>query len=167
MKVSVRPATVEDAESIVRAHYSAVHKTAARDYPQDILDEWSPAVTAERIGKFESLVRDNPENEVIVVAEIDGKVIGFGSIVPAKNELRAVYVSGDAGSSGAGRAIVEYLELQARKLNVTELNLDSSINAEAFYAKLGYEAIGKGKHPMRSGRLMDCVRMRKQFENHK
>lgn len=160
MTIVVREAKLEDAELIVRAHYSAVHTTAKGHYAQSILDEWSPSVTPERIGKFENLIK-NPEGEIILVAELDGKVVGFGSIVPNKNELRALYVSADVNSKGAGSALIEHLESKARQLDMAELNLDSSITAEAFYVKHGYEIVRHGKHPLRSGNLMDCVVMKK------
>ena len=152
MTIFVREATVDDAVAIIQAHFSAVHKTVAKDYPQEILDEWSSDDFSQRVVKMKQIIENSPENEVLVVAEFDGKVVGFGSIVPEKKELRAVYVSSDAGQKGVGKAILEKLESKARELEVPELNLDSSLTAEHFYAKHGYEVIQRAQHSLNSGR---------------
>lgn len=161
MNIVVRDAKVEDAESIVTAHFSAVHQTAAKDYAQEILDEWSSSNLSERVAKMEQVIKNSPEGEVMIVAELDGRVVGFGSIVPKKNELRAVYVSAEAGSRGVGQAILEELESKARKLKVPELNLDSSFTAEHFYVIHGYQVVERSQHTLSSGRKMGCVIMRK------
>ncbi len=165
MTITVRDAVVKDAEAIVQAHYSAVHQIASKDYPVEILNEWSPSNLSERIAKFERLIEGNSEGEIIVVAELDGKVVGFGSIVPDKKELRAVYVSAAAGAKGVGKAILEHLESKAKELNVPELNLDSSVTAEHFYARHGYEVIRRGLHRLNSGRQMACIFMRKEIKH--
>jgi putative acetyltransferase len=163
ISVIVRFATVNDAEAILRAHYAAVHETAAKDYPQEILDEWSTTVGRERIEKFEKQLRENPDKEIVVVAEGDGQIVGFGAIVPANKELRAVYVSPHAGGKGLGTAILQFFEDAARKLDVPELNLDSSLTAEDFYVKQGYTVVRRGKHKLRFGNVMDCVHMKKEL----
>ena len=106
-------ATAEDAEGILRVHYDAVHKFAARSYPPEILDEWSSVVDERRIAATSRNISENPDDEICLVAELHGistgkvektaekeaektaqnKIIGFASVVPKNNELRAVYVS--------------------------------------------------------------------------
>lgn len=98
-KIRVRSAREDDAEGILRAQHSAVHVTAARDYPAGVVAEWSAPVTRERVRRY--LSRSFPE-ETTVVAEHDGEIAGFGSIVAAENELRAVYVSAKYGRLGIG-----------------------------------------------------------------
>jgi hypothetical protein len=41
---SIRPSTHADAEGILRAHHSAVHGTAKKDYPEQIWNIWSMPV---------------------------------------------------------------------------------------------------------------------------
>jgi GNAT superfamily N-acetyltransferase len=83
------------------------------------------------------------------------------AIVPANSELRALYVSAEHGRKGVGRAILLELEALARKAGVTELRMDSSVNAARFYEANGYLAIERAEHTLRSGVRMECVRMRK------
>jgi putative acetyltransferase len=68
----------------------------------------------------------------VLVAESNSRIAGFGMIVPADEELRAVYVDPAFGRQGVGTAILHRLEQTARERSVDRLNLSSSINAEAF-----------------------------------
>jgi len=44
------------------------------------------------------------------------------------------------------------------------LTLHTSINAEAFYSKQGFEVIEYGTHRLASGQEMACVKMQKTLE---
>ncbi len=102
--------------------------------------------------------------EVAVVAETqEGKVIGFGSIVPAKSLLGALYVDPSHGHQGVGTEILTRLETLAQNAGLTELNMDSSLNAEAFYSSHGYKTIKQAEHILMSGRRMVCVQMTKSL----
>ena len=144
-------------------HHEAVHKTAAHDYEIDILDEWSSSLTDERLNQMKSQLTFNPDHTIMIVAELDGFIVGFGEIAPAKNELRAVYVLPAKGRMGIGKRLLHHLEDLARSHGVDSLWLDASLNAEAFYAAHGYESTGRGIHELRSGRKMTCVKMGKRL----
>ncbi|WP_119271633.1 GNAT family N-acetyltransferase [Taklimakanibacter deserti] len=98
-----------------------------------------------------------------VLAEIGGEIVGMGSIIPAKNELRACYVAPGAARQGVGSALIREIERMALEHGLTWLELDASVTSEPFYAALGYEAHGRGEHMLSSGQRMACVKMRKDF----
>lgn len=158
---SVRQARPGDAQGILQAHRSAVRGTAANAYSQDVVDGWAPATfSLERIEAFTRSI-ERGDAVVIVAEDGTGEIIGFGSIVPANSELRALYVRAEHGRQGVGRAILLELEALARRAGVIELRMDSSVNAASFYEANGYIAIEHGEHTLQSGVSMQCVRMRK------
>ncbi len=158
--VHLRPGTVADANDLVRVHFVAIHGTASKAYPADVLfcwvvapdDEQRCAVTRETIERGD---------ELFVVAEVDGVVCGFGSIVPASEELRAVYVDPSIGGGGVGSAILRRLEELASDRGLPKLQMDASINAEGFYSKHGYAVSHRGMHRLADGVEMACVTMSK------
>lgn len=160
MKILIRPAKEKDAKGILEAHYSAVHDTCSKDYAQNILNDWSPKVTGERVDKY--LSESFPE-ETTYVAEVDGEIAGFGAIVESENELRAVYVSSKFSGLGVGSKLLERLEKVARDRGCSELHMVSSLTAEAFYKRHGYQAIEHSEHTLLSGKKMACVKMRKDL----
>ena len=82
-------------------------------------------------------------------------------VIPEKAEIRAVYVHPKAGRQGVGRALLRRLETEAQEQGVTTLHLESSLNAQAFYAAQGYLAQGQGLHRLAGGLEMPCCEMSK------
>jgi putative acetyltransferase len=160
--LKIRDAVESDALAIYEVHREAVHITASKDYDQAILDEWS-SNAVNRVDLLRAHILDNPDRTVMVVAELDGKVVGFGEIVPSKNELRAVYVSPSAGRQGVGKALLNEIESIARQHHVKFLWLDSSLTAAKFYADNGYQNDGDSEHELKTGRMMKCVKMSKKL----
>jgi putative acetyltransferase len=157
----VRPAVTADAEAIVRTHHEAVWNTARSHYSPDVLEAWAVKLAD---SSYEQVRREILDAELVVlVAESLSRVAGFGMIVPADEELRAVYVDPAFGRQGVGAAILERLEQIAGERGVTRLDLSSSINAEAFYATHGYEVVERTTLRLRSGCEMACVRMTKNL----
>ena len=155
MTVSVRAMRAEDARAFFDVHRAAIREIAAADYPAAVIEAWAPPVTDAHV---EQLLA-NPDGEVRLVAEIDGRIVGMGAIVPANAELRACYVAPDAARLGVGTAIVGALEQLARDHGLTALELDSSLTAEPFYRALAYVSEGRITHRLRTGQEMASVRM--------
>jgi putative acetyltransferase len=158
-QITVRLARHEDARPIPDVQYDAVHKTAAKDYPPQVLSEWSAPVTQERIQAF----LQNPDNELRLVAEINGEIVGFGALVLEQNELRACYVKSSAVRRGVGTMLLGELERQAVSAGTVTLHLASSTTAENFYLANGYKVVKCGEHTLRTGRKMACVKMLKRL----
>jgi putative acetyltransferase len=104
----------------------------------------------------------NPDRELRLLAEVDGVVLGLGALCIKKSELRACYVLPEGARQGIGTALVREIERIALDHHLDHLELLSSINAEPFYASLGYQSDGCTEHVMR-GRPMAAVRMSKRL----
>ena len=161
----LRPGRPHDALAILEVQRSAIRQTAVSAYNPAIIDEWAPAVIVrERVETFQRWIERGKEL-IVVATDSDGKIIGFGSIVPANSELRAVYVAAACSGHGVGRALLARLEELARDAGLTELRMDASINAVPFYEANGFISLERGEHVMSSGGRMACVRMRKALRS--
>lgn len=67
-----------------------------------------------------------------------------------------------AGKS-VGAALLAALEEHAVRNGVRELQLDSSLNAVAFYERAGYSAVAQAVHELGSGVSIPGVTMRKSL----
>ncbi len=161
LDVNIRPAIVADAIAIIDLHFAAVHQSASSFYPLEVLNNWSTQPDETRYDHIRRALEKG--EELFVVAEDASGVIGFGSIVPLLQELRAVYVHPRAGRRGVGSAILRCLEQLALDRGVLQLQMDASINAEAFYRRAGYEILERGVHRFRSGGEMACLKMKKSL----
>ncbi len=73
-EVEIRFAVQKDVEGILLAHRSAVRQTAAKDYPPEVIEEWSAPVSPERVERY---IANSLPKETTNVAVIDNKIAGF------------------------------------------------------------------------------------------
>ncbi len=98
------------------------------------------------------------------VAEIDGRIIGFGSVIVADGEIGAVYVDPEFTRQGVGQAILERLEDVARQAGLTNIKVGSSLVALRFYEQNGYSQAEAFIHTsQRTGVDIPCVWMSKEL----
>ena len=82
-----------------------------------------------------------------VVAYMDGVAVGCGAVRKMEGEtaeLKRMYVAPEARGKGIGRAVLEALEAEARRLGVKTLLLETGIRqaaATAMYRSAGYRDI--------------------------
>jgi putative acetyltransferase len=162
-KISIRAANSDDLLAICKVHYDAVHITAAKDYDQQILDQWSSPVNDERVDEYRR--RFDPDKEITLVAQINGKVVGLGCFLVVSKELNAIYVSPDLAGQGVGSQLLKELEKIASSKGIKEIWLDSSLTAEKFYSRLGFVSDGQAEHTLRSGQKMACIKMHKRLQD--
>jgi putative acetyltransferase len=161
MSVFVRPMRSEEARRFLEIHHESVRGIAAKDYPAAVIDAWAPLpITDETIERF----LRNRDNEIRLMAEIDGQPVGIGALVLSTSELRACYVAPSTSRRGVGAAIVAEIERLAREHRLLSLRLESSLTAEPFYMALGYVVEERGELVLGSGVPMTAITMRKQLE---
>jgi len=158
MSIKVRKMLTEDARIFLEVHHAAVRGIAAKDYPPEVVEDWAPLPVTERsVERFLT----NPDGEIRLVAEIDGRIVGVGCLIVANCELRACYVAPEAARNGVGSALVREIERIARDHGLAYLQMDSSVTAEPFYLHHRYSVCQRGEHTLDSGRSMACIRMAK------
>jgi GNAT superfamily N-acetyltransferase len=85
-----------------------------------------------------------PPHGALRVALVDGAAVGVGGLRPLEpgiGELKRVFVAPAAQGHGAGRAIVEALLADARRIGYKKLRLDTLERlraANALYERLGF-----------------------------
>lgn len=105
-----------------RAHYTAEQRAA-------VFATYARVLFVEALGPFES-----------VVAELDGKVVGFAQLDPSNGRLRALFVDATCQRRGVGRALLAEIEARAARHGCARLHGAMSLNAASFYAAAGFRA---------------------------
>jgi putative acetyltransferase len=126
-----------------------------------VIDAWAGALEERRYQRFRQVIGDG--QEIMYVAEHQSKIVGFGSVIPANNELRAVYVDAHWVRCGVGSAILRQLEATARERGCPFLKLESSLNAREFYLAHGYVELARANHGVADDYEMACIVMRKRI----
>jgi len=156
--VKIRQARPEDAAGIQTVHAQSVGGMGSEEYPDDVLTEWGTPRAAE---DYAESIAVNP----FLVADIDGDVVGFAELDLARCVVRSVYVAPTHARQGIPSRLMRGLDDAARGAGLTEVFLDSSLNAVPFYEAVGFEVIERRKYRLSSGREMDSIRMRKELDH--
>jgi len=142
----------------LEVHAQSIRGLAAGHYPPEVIGAWCVPANEDTLANFIK----NPDQELRLVAEMDDKVVGLAALVLGASELRACYVLPAAARKGVGTALVREMEQLAVAHHLDRLELLSSINAEPFYAALGYQSEGCTEHIVR-GHRMAAVKMSKRL----
>lgn len=152
--MTIRPARDSDAPALWHVHSVSVQTLCAGWYSEEEITVWVGRLVADA---YQSAIRAH----LMVVAEDDGDVVGFGELDLARGEVVAVYVRPQAAGAGVGSALLSHLEHAARTHGLSRLTLCASLNAEKFYAHRGWHAGVREKHRLTNAVAVDCVRMDK------
>ncbi len=159
MAITVRPLQVNEARIFLEIHGRSIRGLAAGHYSAEVIEAWAVPLTEKSLRGF----LDNRDNEIRLIAELDGEPVGLGALVVENSELRACYVVPEASRKGVGTALVAEIERIAQENGLERLELLASVNAESFYAFLGYETHGRTEHVLRTGHPMAAVKMAKML----
>ncbi len=157
--ITIRSAIPDDAEAIAHLHRQAVQELAKDHYSLEEREDWSPSVDQGRIDKFLNEMKE----AIMIVADNDGIVAGFGSIIPSENELHACYVLPSFARQGVGSKIMDKLEEIAKEHGLIMLKLNSSMSAEAFYKAKGFSVVQYRRYTTNGGGQIDSVDMIKNL----
>lgn len=151
--ITVRAATIGDAEAITEAHVAAWQSAYRGIMPDRYLDDLDKdKASAVRRHRVNIASPDDPRN-FSLVAEYAGEVIGWLSAGPSRDddrhdgegEVKAVYVHPDFWRSGAGGALMTAALEQLAADGFTEAVLwvfEENRRARGYYERFGWRPDG-------------------------
>ena len=128
-----------------------MHTVNAKDYTREQLDAWAT-------GEINLEEWDESfQAHLTVVAEMDGKIVGFGDM-DKTGYLDRLYVHKDYQRRGVATAICDALEQNTK---AAEFSTHASITARPFFEKRGYTVV-REQQVERRGKLLTNFVMRKE-----
>lgn len=132
MSTVVRLAQAADAEGISQVILAALHNSNARDYPIDVIARVAINFTPDAVLAL-------LKRRLVLVAIQDQMIVATAAL--DGNVVRSVFVNPALQGQGIGRLLMIEIELRAREAGVTVLSVPSSLTAEPFYTKLGFNTV--------------------------
>ena len=154
-EISLRPAQETDAWVLSAIHIAAIKALPATFYTQKELLAWRNY----RDKPDGSNILKSMKTESFWVAMEGNVVIGFASFIV--DELIGLYVHPKYQGKGIGRALVQHFCDEATKQGIDRVITTASLYAEGFYLQLGFTAIQKSPHYLRSGIFVPVTKMSK------
>ena len=137
MNLQIRLAGASDASAISQVVLAALRESNAADYSQEIIEQvaanFSPAAI---LGLL--------EQRQVFVATDDQQVVATASL--DRDVVRSVFVDPRCQGSGIGRQLMMAIHQAAVRAGIDTLRVPSSLTAEGFYRRLGYEVQGEQFH---------------------
>lgn len=151
---SRRPATQADLSTLWELRTRAVRAGCAAHYPAAVIDIWcaAPAPTS-----LPLLVQAGGA----VVAEEDGRIVGYAVLNLDTGELNAAFVEPSHQGRGIALQLLQQLESMACQRGLSRLFLSASLNAVPFYERAGFLSLREELYPHRCGVDLKSVFMEK------
>lgn len=147
-EATVRPGTPADVDAIADAHVQAWQTTYPGIFPSGVIEGFTPE---RRRAQWRAWFAAPPARGALLVAEEDGKVVGFANTGPFRGglepspdgELYAIYLCRSAQRRGLGRRLFEAALDALRKAGFEAMRcwVIEGNPAIAFYERLGGERV--------------------------
>lgn len=157
----LRRAKQEDKEALWQIQTQSIRQQGTSHYNSEQIEAWAGGLTPEDSYNRAMESQSIEQGKVIVAEDTDGILVGFASLDKQSGEVGAVYVLTSHIRRGIGRQLFETLEEEARRFGVVELHVRASLNAVAFYERVGFKYEHEAPHRFRSGVEIPCAVMTK------
>ncbi|MGC8862120.1 MAG: GNAT family N-acetyltransferase [Armatimonadota bacterium] len=156
-EIFVRPAALEDLPDIAHIYNQAIlNSTATFDTEPRSIDEW------------QTVYAKHSESYPLLVAEVDGRVVGWGALRPILDRPaarfsveNAVYVDERFQRRGVGSAILAELVRRARSNGyhaIIAMVVAGNEPSEKLHRSLGFEQVGLMREVgWKFGRWLDLI----------
>ena len=106
---------------------------------------WTVFVEEQNVPPSLEVDEHDAKGAVHALALLDGVPAGAGRFVfaePGLARIGRMAVIDDARGNGVGRALLAFLESEARRRGAKRFTLNAQVSARHFYEKAGYHAVG-------------------------
>lgn len=151
----IRPALLEDAESIHNAHMRSINEVCGKDYSAEELRVWGGR-------SFDmSFRKPGIQNQFYLVVELENKIVGFCQLKARfvdgikQAHLFGLYLTPEIIGHGVGQKLLNLVFEHCRHEEFKKITLMATITALNFYKKNGFIQLGEI-----TGIVMDGVSVR-------
>ena len=130
--ITIRPAVLEDSPAIFDAHQDSVLNLCSGAYTPVQLETWFE-------GRTHEIHHPAIESGQIVLAEQQGRILGFFGFVPG--EITLLFVRPEAAGSGLGSRLFTLAIGRAEADHEGPLTVVATRNSQRFYEKHGFIAV--------------------------
>ncbi len=141
MDILIRPYLSSDTDRIL----SLFHDTAPEFGRNDISGEQLNAGTTPELDLKKW--RERLEASKTMVAEWDGKLVGFGNL-SNKKSIGMLYVHKDYQGKGAGSMLLNELERKLEKKEVKTARVETGASSQSFFEQKGYQVLKENRRSL-------------------
>ena len=152
--MEIRQADINDIDELGKLYYDTIVTINARDYSSEQIRAWASTFNNEH-GWIRRI-----EEQYFYVALSQGSIVGFASL-DNSGYLDLLYVHKDHQREGIGSALLAQVEKTANELELTEINVQSSITAKPFFEAQGFKLTGQKYKLVNDVPFMNAIMVKK------
>ena len=138
MKINYEKAKLPDYEEIFTVMQTSARKLARKAYSDQLKDIFDKFYS----GKTPDYIRQTLKNQhsYTMVAKDNNRIVGFIQLKVSKQKgtISHLYILPGYEGNSVGTRLFKLIKEQAVQLNIAKLMIESTLNALAFYEKLGF-----------------------------
>ncbi len=147
----IRPCRVTDAPGLAELYHRAVREGTGGHYDAAQREAWSPAPPSDETWRRRLIEAQT------VVAEQDGRLLGFMTLDIGSGWLDFAYVAPEAMGQGVGETLYAVIEGRARAAGLARLETEASLLAERFFTRRGWRLVKRQEVERNGVRLPNAV----------
>ncbi len=155
--MNIRLGKISDTEKISQTHKASIQTLCKNHYSSENIKKWTFILNPQI---YENAIKE----KILIVAEENNVICGFGILDLETAEICAVYIHPDHTGKGIAKNILLKLESLALENGTDHLNTCSTINALEFYKYHGYIKTKKTFHQLPNNTKLECVSMYKKLK---
>ena len=152
--ITIRVAQAEDADAIVQLQLVSIKTLCIQDYSTEQLQ-----------ALLKSKSRHRYWEETIFIAEIGKTIAGFAALQKYNHLITAMFVHPQYVRQKIGTKLLSYLEQIAITKKTKKLLVYSSLTAEKFYTRNGFDTVGRYNVLLPDRVAFPSVKMTKKLLN--
>jgi GNAT superfamily N-acetyltransferase len=155
----IRPATPVDGPAIHEAHMRSIREVCAKDYPPEAIQAWGHREYCE--SEYLSAL----QKHYFLVLEIESVIQGYAQMSfsekngASSSHIMGLYLALPAIGKGYGIQLFQFLLNEAKVRKVQRISFFATLNAHAFYLKMGFEDTGPESTIEINGQKIACFPM--------
>ncbi len=153
----IRPAQAEDAEGIHLAHIQSIREVCGPFYSQREIAAWGGR-------EFNRSRREaDIQNDKVWVVAQQEEIFGYAHFDQFRGEVLALYLHPQIIKMGYGSQLLNMMEKEAQRQQISRLFLIATLNAIPFYQKMGFTNVGAETSVTIQGESIRCQKMEKML----
>ncbi len=155
----IRKAEIKDAFAIHQAHMKSIQNICSRDYTVEEIKAWGHRSFNEEQRLFAI------NNQIVYVATINENIEGYAHLKfysdseSTRAHVMGLYLTPEANGKGIGTELLKTLVQEAKKHNVSEITLESTLTSRDFYLKNGFKEKGGIETIVINNQSIRCIPM--------
>lgn len=148
----IRSYQSEDFDTLLDLHEQAIRTINAKDYSPPQIETWATKDEKD-VASWEQVLG----NSYAVVAESQGRLVGFANLFVTQGYIDRLYVHKDYQRQGIATALYNTLEEKAVSMQLPLVTVEAAVTSCPFFEKMGFKVVVEQQKKVKDSTLLSYI----------